>query len=141
MRAGGSRPVRPSTYELPGRFRLGRRLPQRASLAVELLQSLLAEGLAISIVTYAEVLEGICYGRRPAHYEVVFGRFLRGNRILGVTRPVAKRYAWISGDLRVRSLLIPPPDLFVAATAIQHRLLLVTRNRQYFERIRALQLL
>lgn len=110
------------------------------SRAVALLDSLIADGLAISIIAYAEILEGIYYGQDPIHYHEVFQRMLRGIRVLTVSRPVAQRYARISGDLRVRGLLIPPPDLFIAATALQHRLVLVTRNRQHFERIPDLQL-
>jgi tRNA(fMet)-specific endonuclease VapC len=109
--------------------------------AVELLDSLVADGLAVSIVTYAEVLEGIYYGHNPEHYEEVFRRFLRGCRVLGVTRAVAQRYARVSGELRSRGLLIPPPDLFIAATALHHGVILVTRNRRHFDRIPGLQLL
>ncbi len=108
--------------------------------AVDLLDALLADGIAISIVTYAEVLEGIYYGRGPMHHEAMFRRLLQGIDVLGVSRRVAERYARISGQLRSQGLLIPPPDLFIAATALQHRLQLVTRNRQHFERIANLQL-
>ena|SRR5579872_2126516 len=95
----------------------------------------------MSVVTYAEVLEGIYYGHNPAHYEDVFGRFLRACRVLGVTRAVAQRYARVSGELRSKGLLIPPPDLFIAATALHHGLMIVTRNRRHFDRIPGLQLL
>jgi len=110
------------------------------SLAVQLLNGLAAQGLAVSIVTYAEVLEGVYYGDNPRVYEEVLQRFLRATPVLGVTRRVAQRYARISGELRARGLLIPPPDLFIAATALEHRRILVTRNRRHFERIPNLQL-
>ncbi len=110
------------------------------SPAVRLLDSLFAEGLAISIITYAEVLEGIYYGDDPVAYEAVLQHFLHATPVLGVTRRVAQRYARISGELRARGLLIPPPDLFIAATALEHRRILVTRNRRHFERIPDLQL-
>lgn len=107
--------------------------------AVELLDSLFPEGIAISIVTYAEVLEGIYHGRDSARYETVFRRFLRGVQVLSVSRRVAQRYARVSGELRAEGLLIPPPDLFIAATALHHSLILVTRNHRHFERIAGLQ--
>jgi hypothetical protein len=44
---------------------------------VDLLDSLVVDGLAISIVTFAEVLEGVYYGQNPSQYEAVFRRFLR----------------------------------------------------------------
>jgi tRNA(fMet)-specific endonuclease VapC len=108
--------------------------------AVQLLDSLVAEGMLMSIVTYAELLEGIYYGHNPAHYEAIFRRFLQGVAVLGVTRRIAERYARISGELRAQGLLIPPPDLFIAATALERRLVLVTRNRRHFERISHMQL-
>src|SRR5947209_6257249 len=78
------------------------------SRAVDLLEALLTDGMAISIVTYAEVLEGIYYGRNPAHHEAMFRRLVRGIDVLGVSRRVAERYARISGQLRSQGLLIPP---------------------------------
>jgi tRNA(fMet)-specific endonuclease VapC len=109
-------------------------------VAGQLLDALFPDGLVISIVTYAEVFEGIYFGRDPSHYEGVFQRFLRGVQVLGVNRRVVQRYARFSGELRSQGLLIPPADLFIAATALQHRLILVTRNRQHFERIPDLRL-
>ncbi len=110
------------------------------SPAVRLLNSLATEGLAVSIVTYAEVLEGVYFGDDPMGYEAVLRRFLRATPVLGITRRVAQRYARISGELRARGLLIPPPDLFIAATALEHGLILLTRNRRHFERIPDLQM-
>ncbi len=98
--------------------------------AVTLLDSLVVEGLAISIVTYAEVYEGIYYGRDPASNEAAFRHFLRGVRVLGINRTTARRFAMIHGRLRAQGLLIPPPDLVIAATAIQHDLTLMTWNME-----------
>jgi tRNA(fMet)-specific endonuclease VapC len=46
--------------------------------AVNLLDGLFAEGLAISIITFGEIYEGIYYGTDPQHNEVIFRKFLRG---------------------------------------------------------------
>ncbi|MFN8557175.1 MAG: hypothetical protein U0531_07410 [Dehalococcoidia bacterium] len=40
--------------------------------AVTLLRRLPADGLAISIVTYAEIYEGVYFGRDPARHEADF---------------------------------------------------------------------
>jgi tRNA(fMet)-specific endonuclease VapC len=100
-------------------------------IAVQLLDSLVAAGLAISIVTYAEIFEGIYYGQDPAHYEDVFRRFLHGSRVLGITKPVAQRYARMSGDLPSKGLLIPPsePFRFAGPPLIQMELVLKTTIR------------
>ena len=46
-----------------------------------------------------------------------------------------RRFARLRGELRQRGLLIPDPDILIAATALTHNLTLVTRNRRHFERI------
>lgn len=74
--------------------------------AVQLLDSLVSDGIAISIITYAELLEGIYFGNNPSHYEAVFRRFLRGVEVVAVTRSIAERYARVSGDLRGQGLLL-----------------------------------
>ncbi len=40
--------------------------------AMTLLDTLFPDGIAISIVTFAEVYEGIHYGHDPVHYKEVF---------------------------------------------------------------------
>lgn len=99
-----------------------------------LLDTLFPEGLAISIVTFAEVYEGIYYGHNPKHYTMIFRRFLAGISVLGINRSVAKTFAVIRGNLRsqrqTKNLVQPKDtyDLFIAAIALHHNLTLVTRN-------------
>jgi tRNA(fMet)-specific endonuclease VapC len=109
--------------------------------AVALLQQLFPDGLGISIVTFAEVYEGVYYGSNSRQNELIFRRFLKGVRVLPITRSVARRFARVRGELRARGQLIPQPDLFIAATAISSRLTLVTRNTQHFQRVSDLSIL
>ncbi|MBA4181509.1 MAG: hypothetical protein C0506_13040 [Anaerolinea sp.] len=108
--------------------------------AVVLLQGLATDGVAISIVTFGEVYEGIYYGRDPAHYEAVFRSFLSSTQVLGVSRTVARRFAVISGQLRLRGLPTPASDLWIAATALAHDLTLVTGNLRHFDRVPGLRI-
>jgi tRNA(fMet)-specific endonuclease VapC len=103
--------------------------------AVALLSSLLSAGLAISVVTFGEVFEGIYFGRDPSKHAAEFRRFLHGARVLDVNRGVARRFARIRGDLRQRGQLIGDPDLLIAATALHYDLELLTRNLRHFQRI------
>jgi tRNA(fMet)-specific endonuclease VapC len=48
---------------------------------------------------------------------------------------IARRYAIERGALSAKGQVIAQPDLFIAATALHHHLVLVTRNRRHFERI------
>lgn len=108
--------------------------------AVDLLGRLASDGLAISIITFAEVYEGIYYGREPERNEAIFRRLLAGVDVLGINRAVARRFARIRGELRARGQPLPQLDVFIAATALQHDLLLVTRNIRRRRRIAGLQL-
>lgn len=108
--------------------------------ALTLLDGLLHEGLAISIITFGEVYEGIYYSRDPKHNEAIFRNFLRGVSILGINRPIARQFAIIRGDLRGKGQLIGQPDILIAATAIYHDLTLLTRNMKDYQRIPALKL-
>ncbi len=108
--------------------------------AVQLLSSLFPDGIALSIITFAEVYEGIYYGSDPKRNEAIFGRFLQGVSVLGISRPVARRFAMTRGALRKAGQLIPQPDLFIAATALHYELSLVTRNLSDFQRIPGLRL-
>ncbi len=109
--------------------------------AVQLLSSLPQDGLAISIITYAEVYEGIYFGRNPEQHEAIFRQFLRGVTVLPISRAVARRFAHVRGTLRAQGQLILEPDLLIAATALTHQLTLATRNRSHFERVPGLMLL
>ena len=113
---------------------------QSRSAAVDTLRSLAADGLAISLVNYGEIYEGISYGRDPDGSERVFRQFLRAVDVLPLTRPIMRRFARICGDLRRRGQLIGDPDVLIAATAQHHDLTLVTGNHAHFGRIPDLRL-
>jgi len=100
-----------------------------------LLEALFPAGISISIMTYAEVFEGIYYGSSPTGDEATFRAFLEGTSVLGVSQAVAERYAHLAGELRSQGLLMPAPDLLIAATSLEHDLILATRNTRHYNRV------
>ena len=108
--------------------------------AVQLLTPLASQGLAISLMTYAENYEGIYFGRDPVAAARTFRAFLRLVAVLPINRTIMRRFAQIRGELRQRGRLIGDPDILIAATALHFGLTLVTRNRQHFGRIAGLPL-
>lgn len=108
--------------------------------AVSLLDDLASHGLAISLITYGELYEGIYYGATPRLSEQGFQAFLKLVDVLPLNRSIMRRFARIRGELRQRGDLIPDPDLLIAATALHHGLILVTGNVRHFQRITDLPL-
>ena len=101
----------------------------RAPVGAEL-ATLRRSGIAIGTVTYAEVLEGILGGRNPRRGRQALRSLLRGVRIIVLSRPIAERAATIRLELRRQKRQVNERalDILVAATAIEHRLTLMTRN-------------
>lgn len=106
------------------------------------LPSLFPHGVAISIITFTEIYEGIYSSRDPERAEQVFLDFLRSCRVLALTRAVAKRHARIRGELRQRKRPVTHRalDLLIAATALARELTLVTNNLRDYTDIPALRL-
>jgi tRNA(fMet)-specific endonuclease VapC len=110
------------------------------SLAVETLTNFASDGLAISLITYGEIYEGIYFSRDPQSAEKIFRQFLRLVKVLALNRQTMKRFARLRGTLRRQGRLIGDPDILIAATALHHNLMLLSRNQSDFERIPQLQL-
>lgn len=105
------------------------------------LDSLKQEGVCLSVISLAELYEGVYYSRDPKKDERGLQDFLRGIVLMGVDEHAAKIFGQQRGKLRSTGMLIGDIDLFIAATALQHELVLLTDNRRHFERINGLKLM
>jgi tRNA(fMet)-specific endonuclease VapC len=108
--------------------------------AIQLFSSIQQDGLAMSLISYGEIYEGIYFGRDPQAAEAGLRNLLRFVDVLPLSRAILKRFAQIRGQLRQQGRLIADMDLLIAATAVHHGLTLVTRNLRHFQRIPNLQL-
>lgn len=95
------------------------------------------DGLAISVVTLAELYEGIESTRDPGAARLVLNDFLKLVTVIPFSEKVAARFGTESARLRRLGQPLPDFDLVIAATAIQHGLTLLTEDR-HFERIPSL---
>lgn len=105
--------------------------------AIQLLSSLPRNEIAISIITFGEVTEGITFGRDRQRHERGFRQFLRIADVLPLSRTTMRRFADLRGALRSQGNLIPDMDLLIGATAIATNRTFVTRNRRHFNRLQA----
>lgn len=110
--------------------------------AQRMIDGLRPGGIAISTITYLEVLDGIVGGRERKQAEAVFHAFLESIPVLDVDRAVAQRTAELRVDLRRqrRPLTNRAMDLIIAGTALERGLTLVSRNARDFSDIPALLL-
>jgi predicted nucleic acid-binding protein len=108
--------------------------------AVALLNGLLPAGLAISLVTYGEIYDGVYGGRNPGAAERAFRQFLRSVSVLPLNRAIMREFARIRETLRRQGMRIGDNDVMIAATAIYHNRELATRNVRHFGRIPGLKL-
>jgi tRNA(fMet)-specific endonuclease VapC len=90
------------------------------------------EKITFSILTYYEIVSGLKY-RDSRKLLTIFEELASESEILGFDQDTAKIASEIYCDLRHRGLLIPPIDIFIGATAIQHDLVLVTANIKHFQ--------
>jgi tRNA(fMet)-specific endonuclease VapC len=107
---------------------------------VESLHALTPQTLAISLITYGEIYDGIYHGRNPGQHEQVFLHFLQGVPVLPLNRSVMKRFAQLRGQLRQTGQIIGDFDILIASTALHYDLTLMTHNRKHFSRIPMLKL-
>jgi tRNA(fMet)-specific endonuclease VapC len=104
------------------------------------LSELFELGLAISIISLAELYEGVFYSREPKKNERVLHEFLEGVTVLGLDDQVCRHFAHERGRLRKARKIIGDCDLLIGSTALRHNLTVLTNNRRHFERINGIVL-
>lgn len=89
----------------------------------------------LPMVVFGEFREGFASASDPVFLSVV-----ESFELLPVTRKVAERYGAEARRLRRTGKLIGTNDLWIAATALERGIPLVTRNLEHFARIDGLEL-
>jgi tRNA(fMet)-specific endonuclease VapC len=105
---------------------------------VRRLDELKERGLALSVVSLAEIYEGIYYSTDPEGNEGDLNDFLRGVVVIGIDEETCKVFGRERGRLRASPRTIGDLDLLIGGTALPHALTLLTNNRRHFELIETL---
>ena len=92
-----------------------------------------AEAIYVPVIALGEIRAGFLAGRLAAKNEVRLQWFLSQDGIFAVAvdAPVSHRYAEVHRALRARGAPIPTNDLWIAAIAIEHGLVLYTRDAHF----------
>ena len=99
-----------------------------------------SQGLALSIISYAELWEGAYFSREPSASHAKLDEFLSGVALLGVDEEIARQFGLLRGTLRKSGRIIGDFDLLIAATALRHGLILLSNNRKHFENVPGLRI-
>ena len=108
----------------------------------QLVASLAPSGIALRLISYMEVVQGILESANPVTARAGFDSFLVDVPVLPFSIAIADRCARLRMDLertgrRVRSRAL---DLIIAATALELQMTLVTRNKADYADIPGLTL-
>lgn len=97
-------------------------------------------GLAVSIISLAELYEGVHYSRDPARSEASLRQFLTGLSVLSIDDDVCRIFGRERGRLRQHGRTIGDFDLLIAATCLRHQLQICSNNRRHFEAVEGLSI-
>lgn len=100
----------------------------------------LAKGEAIlSVITAGEFYYGVAHAPVSKLRDQRAQRLLDFFGLLPLDAKVAARYGTVRADLRRAGTPIGPNDLWLAAQALAHGLVMVTRNAREFKRVKGLK--
>jgi len=110
--------------------------------AVRLLDGLAQEGIAISIITYMEVYQGVLRSPGSQEAQSKLRGFVDVVPMLPLSVAVAQRCAQLRETLRSQGKRVNARalDLIIAATALEYHLTLVSRNTEDYADIPNLKL-
>ena len=102
------------------------------------LASLEPEGLGFSIVSLAELYEGVERSTEASAEEAAVQDFLATVEVVGLDDETARIFGRERARLRMAGNPIGDLDLLIGATALRHGLTLLTNNRRDFDRVEGL---
>jgi tRNA(fMet)-specific endonuclease VapC len=96
--------------------------------------------IIVSVVTVMELSYGLILNpQRAQRIEPIINRLLDSITILPLNIPESDKAAEIRALLKTQGQPIGPYDVLIAATALQHQLIMVTANQREFDRVPGLQ--
>jgi tRNA(fMet)-specific endonuclease VapC len=99
------------------------------------------EGLAISVISLAELYEGVYGSADPVSNEKVLEDFLTGVTVLEINEGISNKFGEQRAKLRKQGKLIGDFDLLIASTGLCYNLTILTYNINEFERVENLKIL
>jgi len=105
------------------------------------LRELRSEGAGVSVISLAELYEGIYYSRDPAKSQNILDTFLEEFPVLGIDEEVCKIFGRERGRLRQQRKLISDFDLLIASTCLYYDVTILTNNKRHYEMVEGLKII
>ena len=105
------------------------------------LEELAPEGLALSVISLAELYEGVYYSRDRAQSERILKGFLVSDlAVLGINEDICRIFGRERGRLRQQGKSIGDFDLLIASSCLRYDPTLLSNNRKHFELVEDLRI-
>jgi tRNA(fMet)-specific endonuclease VapC len=95
--------------------------------------------LCISVITYYEILSGLQAINAKRQIDL-FKKIFPFKNILLITTVTAQIAADIFGKLRLKGIVVDDIDILIAASANEHKLIVVTNNEKHFGKITGIKI-
>lgn len=94
-----------------------------------------ADEIFLNPVVLGELIAGFIMGKSEKKNRAILKDFLSSPRakVVEIDEETSERYAAILGYLRTKGTPIPTNDLWIAASAMQHGLKILTTDKHYLE--------
>lgn len=94
-----------------------------------------AEEVFLNPIILGELMAGFLMGKNEKRNRAILQDFLSSPRvkIVEIDEEISERYAVIVGYLRIRGTPIPTNDIWIAASAMQQGLKVLTTDKHYLE--------
>ncbi len=112
----------------------------KADRTVRRLEELLPEGVGLSILSLAELYDGLAGSDNPDADEESLRLFLETVEVVPLNDTACRVFGIERARLREEGNIIGDMDILIGATAISHNLTLLTNNRRHFERMQGLSI-
>ena len=112
----------------------------KADRTVRRLEELLPDGVGLSIVSLAELYEGLARSRNPDADSEALRLFLEAVEVVPLDDAACRVFGAERARLREEGNLIGDMDILIGATAIGNNLTLLTNNTRHFERMQRLNI-
>lgn len=98
------------------------------------------DGIAISLVSVAELYHGVFRSRDPQRAELNLLQFLSDLQIIGLNDEICRLFGTERSRLQLELTKVGDFDLLIGCTALHHDLTVLTNNRNDFQQIKAIQI-